>query len=212
MTRVDTIKRRADTILNDVLRSLFEEIDMAKLKREVKQLREAAPEFDPVQHADALAKRTAMRCAAAGAMTGLPAGLLAIATLGADLAYLIYQQFRLVLGIATIYGYEPSNRERISEAVTCMAYGSGVGLGKQGIAAMLESAAAETGVIGERIGARIVREGFGRAIPVVGAISGGMMNYFAVRAIGRATIRYYESQIDPGLAEEIWAEGDREHA
>src|SRR5256886_11506586 len=54
--------------------------------------------------------RTALRCAAAGAVTGLPSGLVAIGTLGADLAYLIFQQFRLILGVATVYGHEPSHR------------------------------------------------------------------------------------------------------
>jgi hypothetical protein len=34
----------------------------------------------------------------------------------------------------------------------------------------------------------------------------------SVRAAGNAAIRYYESRVDPELAEEIWAEGDREHA
>ena len=31
-------------------------------------------------------------------------------------------------------------------------------------------------------------------------------------AVGRSAIRYYESLLDPKVAEEIWAEGDREHA
>ena len=73
-------------------------------------------------------------------MTGLPSGLIAIGSLGADLAYLMYQQFRLIVGIATIYGHEPSHRERFHEAVSCLAYASGVGIGKQGIATLFESA------------------------------------------------------------------------
>ena len=34
----------------------------------------------------------------------------------------------------------------------------------------------------------------------------------SVRAVGRTAIRYYESLIDQEMADEIWAEGDREHA
>ena len=49
-------------------------------------------------------------------------------------------------------------------------------------------------------------------VPFVGAISGGALNYRAVRAVARAAIKYYESRVDPEVAEEIWAEGDREHA
>jgi hypothetical protein len=49
-------------------------------------------------------------------------------------------------------------------------------------------------------------------IPLVGALSGGALNYVSVRAVGRAAIRYYDSRVDPGTADEIWEEGDREHA
>ena len=83
---------------------------------------------------------------------------IAIGTLGADLAYLVFQQFRLILGIATIYGHEPSQRERFAEAMSCLAYASGVGIGKQGIATMLESATMEGGIVAEKIGAHFLRE------------------------------------------------------
>lgn len=212
MVKVKNLKQRADTVFFDVFQSLFEEIDTRKLKAEVDDLRSRAPEFDPAQHAVILARRTAIRCAATGALTGLPSGFLALATLGADLAYLVFQQFRLILGIATIYGHEPTHRERFNEALACLAYGSGLTLGKQGLAAVLESAAVEGGIIAERIGTRFVSERVARVVPFLGSISAGTLNYFAVRAVGRATIRYYDAKIDPFLAEEIWQEGDREHA
>lgn len=212
MVKAKDIKRLADQVLEEVFRSMFEEIDTDKLRKEIEELRESAPEYRQAQHARVLARRTAIRCAAAGAVTGLPLGLAAIGTLGADLAYLVYQQFRLVLGIATIYGYEPTSRERFSEALACLAYGSGVGVGKQGIAAMLGSASVEGGVIAEKIGARFLRERLAKVIPLVGVISGGALNYAAVYAVARGAIRYYDSIVDPDTAAEIWAEGDREHA
>ena len=192
MPTVTSLKRRADSLLEDVFRALFEEIDTDKIRGEVKALRETAPSFAPEEHARTLARRTAIRCAAAGAVTGLPLGFLAVGTLGADLAYLMYQQFRLVLGIATIYGHEPSGRERFSEVLSCLAYSSGAGLGKQGIG--------------------LLRERFARAVPFVGAVSGSALNYAAVHAVARNAIRYYESRVETRLADEIWAEGDREHA
>ena len=200
------IKRRADNVLEEVFRSLFEEIDTDKLRREVDALREAAPDFKAAQHARTLGRRTAIRCAAAGAVTGLPLGLAAIGTLGADLAYLMYQQFRLILGIASIYGHDLSSRERFSEAVSCLAYATGVGAGKQGIA-LLGSAS-----VIEKISQRAVREQLTKLVPFVGIVTGGALNYVSVKAVARAAIRYYESLIEPDLAEEIWAEGDREHA
>jgi hypothetical protein len=212
MGRARRIKKRADGVLEEIFRSMFEEINTDKLKAEIEALKASAPDYHASEHAQTLARRTAIRCAAAGAMTGLPSGLLALGTLGADLAYLVYQQFRLILGIATIYGYEPSQRERFTEALSCLAYSSGVGIGKQGIATMLESASIEGGMVAEKIGTRFARDRMAKIIPFVGAVSGGALNYFSVRAVGKAAIRYYESRIDPGLADEIWVEGDREHA
>jgi uncharacterized protein (DUF697 family) len=212
MGKARELKRRADSFLEEMFRSLFEEIDTDRLRREVDALRLAAPEFEPAALARTLVRRTAIRCAAAGAVTGLPSGLVAIGTLGADLAYLIFQQFRLVLGVATIYGHEPTARERFSEAVSCLAFVSGVGIGKQGIATMLESATVEGGMVAERIGEKFARDRLAKVIPFVGALSGGALNYFSVRAVGRAATKYYESRVDPGLAEEIWSDGDREHA
>jgi len=212
MGKARELKRRADSFLEEVFRSLFEEIDTDKLRREVETLKTAAPDFEPAEHARTLIRRTAIRCAAAGAVTGLPSGLIAIGTLGADLAYLVFQQFRLVLGVATVYGHEPTHRERFNEALSCLAYVSGVGIGKQGIATVLESATVEGGVVAERIGERFARDRLAKVVPFVGALSGGALNYLAVRAVGRAAIKYYESRVDPAVADEIWAEGDREHA
>lgn len=212
MPATRTLKNRADRVLIEVFRSLFEEIDIRKLRHEVAAIQRDNPDWEPREHARVLSRRTALRCAATGAMTGLPSGMLAVATLGADLAYLVYQQFRLILGIATIYGEEPKAKERFTEALACIAYGSGVGLGKQGMSALLESASSHGALLADRIGSRILAERLGRIVPVVGAVSGGAVNFFVVRAIARATIRYYESRVDPLLADEIWNEGDREHA
>jgi hypothetical protein len=212
MGKARRMKKRADRMLEDVFRALFEEIDTEKIRREVYVLRTAADDFQPIEHARALTRRTAIRCAAAGAVTGLPSGLLAIGSLGADLAYLMYQQFRLILGIATIYGHEPSGRERFSEVLSCLAYSSGVGIGKQGLASVLESATMGGGFVAERLGARFARQRLSKMVPIVGAVSGGVLNYAAVRAVGRTAIRFYEGRVDGDVAEEIWAEGDREHA
>lgn len=198
MSKARRVKERADNVLEEVFRSLFEEIDTEKIRQDVEKLRARAPEFRPVDHARVLVRRTAIRSAAVGAITGLPSGLLAIGSLGADLAYLMFQQFRLIVGIAVIYGHEPSHRERFTEALSCLAYVSGVAVGKQGLA--------------QTIGTRFMRDRLSKAIPFVGAISGGALNFISVSAVGRAAIRYYEGVVDPGLADEIWEDGDREHA
>lgn len=212
MSKAKDLKKRADTVLEEIFRSMFEEIDTDKLRKEVEELRERAPDWAPARHARMLTRRTAIRCAAAGAVTGLPLGFAAIGTLSADLAYLVYQQFRLILGIATLYGHEPSSRERFGEALSCLAYASGVGAGKQGIAAVLGSASVTGGMLAEKIGTRVMREQLTKIVPFIGVFSGGALNYAAVLAVSRSAVRYYGSLVDPEVAEEIWSEGDREHA
>jgi len=127
MGKARDLKKRADSMLEEVFRSLFEEIDTEKIRLDVAALKESSPEFHSDAHARLLVRRTALRCAAAGAVSGLPGGLIAIGSLGAELAFLVFQQFRLILGIATVYGHEPSQRERFAEAMSCLAYASGVG-------------------------------------------------------------------------------------
>jgi hypothetical protein len=212
MRNVRELKKRADSMLEEVFRSLFEEIDTEKIRHDVAALKERTPDFHEHDHARMLVRRAALRCAAAGAVSGLPSGVIAIGTLGAELAYLVFQQFRLILGIATVYGHEPSQRERFAEAFSCLAYASGVGIGRQGIATVLESATIEGGVIAEKLGANFFRERLAKMIPFVGVVSGGALNYVSVRAVGRAAIRFYESQIGAIEADAIWADGDREHA
>jgi hypothetical protein len=212
MGKVRRLKQRADSMLEEVFRSLFEEIDTEKIRRDVAALKESEPDFHSRDHARRLVRRTALRCAAAGAVSGLPSGLFALGSLGAELAFLVFQQFRLIVGIATVYGHEPTQRERFAEAMSCLAYASGVGIGKQGIATMLESATMEGGVIAEKLGTNFFRERLAKAIPFVGVFSGGALNYVSVRTVGRAAIKFYEAQIDAVVADEIWADGDREHA
>ncbi|MGZ5472332.1 MAG: EcsC family protein [Thermoanaerobaculia bacterium] len=212
MSRARDLKKRADSVLEEIFRSMFEEIDTGKLRKEVEELRASAPDWAPMRLVRVLTRRTAIRCAAAGAVTGLPLGIAAIGTLTADVAYLVYQQFRLILGIATIYGHEPSSRERFTEALACLAYASGVGAGKQGIAALLGSATVSGGMIAEKIGTRVMRDRLTKIVPFVGVLSGGALNYVAVVAVSRSATRYYDSLIDPEVADEIWSEGDREHA
>lgn len=193
---LDVMKRRADSVLEEVFRALFEDIDVNKVRAEVEALRKSAPDFSPARHSRTIARRTAIRCAAAGAVTGIPLGLASIGTLGADLAYLVFQQFRMVLGIAAIYGHDLTKRERFNEALSCLAYATGLGAGKQGLA-MLGS---------------LMRDRITKVVPFVGVVSGGAINYAAVYAVARHAIRYYDSRVDDAVAEEIWAEGDREHA
>ena len=54
MGKVRQLKKRADSLLEEVFRSLFEEIDTDKIRRDIAALKGGAPDFQPVDHANML--------------------------------------------------------------------------------------------------------------------------------------------------------------
>src|SRR5207237_2699389 len=97
--------------------------------------------------------------------------------------------------------HEPARRQRFHDALSWLAYASRVGIGKKGIATVLESF--EGSAIAEKIGTRFMRERLAKVIPFVGALSGGALNFMSVRAVGRAAIRLYDSLIVTDVGEGI---------
>ena len=139
-------------MLEEVFRSLFEEIDTDKLRREVENAQGAAPEFEPAEHAqDARPPhRDPLRRRRRGNRPAQrPPG---------------HRHARRRSGLPRLPAVPPGPRhghdlrpraharERFTEALSCLAYVSGVGIGKQGIATVLESATIEGGVVAEKIG------------------------------------------------------------
>jgi hypothetical protein len=154
--------------------------DEAAVARRVERLRRRHPGLSRDELAERLIRRTAVQCAAIGALTGAPAAWLGAAPLAADLPFHVLALARLALGIAMIYRRRPDLGERGLSAAGSLALGAGAG-------------ALRAGAV------KLVRRALGRrrssaAAPVLGALAGGALAYGAVMSFGRAARDHYRGR------------------
>lgn len=176
-----------------LLRRLVRDLDRERLAAEVQRFKRKNAELELDLQAAKLVRRTARRCALVGALASAPAGWLAIAALAPDLSYLISQQSRLVFSLSVLYGRDPSAAERMAEVALCLTAGMGTELAREAILEGIERG------LSSRLLSRALRkagsEGLERlalrSVPVAGAVAGGAINYWAVKGVGNAAIRYY---------------------
>jgi hypothetical protein len=186
-------REKGDGHFYKLLEKLFKEIDQDSIQAEVAALREAKPELSREQLAEHMTKKAAVRVASVGAAAGIPGGPLAVLAMAPDIFNLVLQQSRLVLSIAFLYDRKPHMKQRFKEVLATLAVATGASGARLGARLLvvkgLERAAA----------ARIARKIFGRFLirripavaPLLGTVAGGTINYFSVRAVGRAAVRFY---------------------
>lgn len=182
----------------DLLEKLFKEIDQDSIQAEVTALREAKPELSREQLAAYLTKKAAVRVASVGAAAGIPGGALAVLAMAPDIFNLVLQQSRLVLSIAFLYDRKPHLRQRFKEVMATLAVATGASASRLGARALvskgLERAAA--GKIARKIFGRVLMRRVPALAPILGTVAGGTINYFSMRAVGRAAVSYYSGK-DP---------------
>ena len=146
--------------------------DEAAASRQVERLRARHPAFSRDQLARALIRRTALRCAAVGALTGAPAAWLGATALAADLPFQAVEMARLAMGLAMIYRRRPDLSER------ALAAGAGAGL------------AAGTGALRaasvKLVYAAFRRRGPAGTAPILGGLAGAGLAYLAASVLGKA--------------------------
>lgn len=191
-----TARRDASSRLYDLLEKLFKEIDQESIRAEVAALRRAKPRHSRSELADHLTKKAAVRVASVGAAAGIPGGALGVLAMAPDIFNLVLQQSRLVLSIAFLYGKKPRVKERFREVLATLAVATGASAGRQGarllIAKGIERAAA--GKLARRIFGRFLVRRLPMAVPLIGTLTGGTINYFSMRAVGNAARKYYEAK------------------
>ena len=154
--------------------------DEAAVARRVERLRERHPSLSRDELAERLIRKTALQCAAVGALTGAPGAWLGAAPIGADLPFHALALARLALGIAVIYRRRPDLGERGLGAAGSLAVGAGAGLLRSGAI-------------------QLVRRALGRrrssgAAPILGALAGGAIAYGAVLSFGHAARDHYRGR------------------
>jgi hypothetical protein len=156
-------------------RGVLDEANREEVASRVEHLRRRYPRASRDALARRLVRRTALQCAATGALLAGPAAYFGAIPFGSGLAQQISALNRLVLALAALYGRPTSGKDRVA----------GV---SAGVAAGLSSEILRQGIV------RLLREAFPRrpgARTFVGAVIGGVLGYGAALAIG-------------GLAQEVF--------
>jgi hypothetical protein len=179
-----------------LLQNLFKEIDQQSIEAEVIALRAAKPEMTRQELALHLTKKAAVRVASVGAAAGIPGGPLGVLAMAPDIFNLVLQQSRLVLSIAFLYDEKPGLEERFKEVLATLAVATGASAGRQ-VSRLLITKGVEHAAAG-----KIARKIFGRFLvrrlpavaPILGTVAGGTINYFAMRSVGKAAVKFYSEK------------------
>ena len=198
----------------DLLQKLFKEIDQESIHADIEELRREKPEMSREQLAAHLTKRASMKVAGVGAAAGIPGGALGVLAMAPDIFNLVVQQSRLVLSIAFLYDRKPDIHERFREVLAVLALSAGASASSRGarvlIAKGLERAAA--GKLARRIFGRALARKLPSAAPLLGTVAGGAINYFSMRAVGRAAVALYSGDAEKAEAVAAMAEPEPEAA
>lgn len=180
----------------DLLERLFKEIDQDSIQAEVQGLKKAKPEMTREQLAAHLTKKASVRVASVGAAAGIPGGALAVLAMAPDIFNLVLQQSRLILSIAFLYDEKPNMKQRFKEVLATLAVATGASAGRLGVRLLLtkglEKSAAKK--LAKRIFGTVLARRLPTVAPLIGTVAGAGINYFSMRAVGKAAVAFYREK------------------
>lgn len=173
-----------------MIRRASSDLDLDRLRSEVDRFCRRHPDLTTRQKGHRMIAATARRAAAVGAVASLPPGWFAFAATAPELSALLVMQSRLVVGLHLLYGGEPDPDERALEVLAGLASGAGIQVGRR-----LTARAAEE--VAKRLVLRLAGREATHAVPILGALAAGTLNYWAVRGVGRAVLARVERLYGP---------------
>lgn len=178
-----------------LLERLFKEIDQESIHAEVTALKKTKPEMSREQLADHLTKKASVRVAGVGAAAGIPGGPLAVLAMAPDIFNLVLQQSRLILSIAFLYDRKPGLRERFKEVLATLAVATGASAGRMGVRVLLETGLEKAAAkkLARKIFGRFLARRLPKIAPLIGTVAGASLNYFSMRAVGKAAVKFYSA-------------------
>ena len=179
----------AETFLKMVEKATTD-LDVESLRNDVRVLAEKHPGTTTREKGERLVTKAARRAAVLGGVAGIPPGWAALATAAPELTALLILQSRLIVSLHLLYGAPMEPKERALEVLLGLASGAGINVGRR-----LTTRAAEE--IAARLLARFVGREVSHLVPVLGAAAGAALNYGAVRAVGRASLKRVERLYGP---------------
>jgi hypothetical protein len=188
----------------------------------INKLRSDNPEFTNKQIAEKIVNEQSINSGLLGAVTGLGGLMTLPATIPIDLVKAYKIQAFTIRSIAYIYGYTPQNTDLKTDIFLLLSNGSIEDLKKLVITEALKAAPKYTSksftkyagktvikygmkgmkkqiakalwkVGGRKMAEKALQKSIGKAIPVVGAVVGGGMDWFTTQTVGKRAIEYYEN-------------------
>jgi len=186
----------------------FEYVDKKNVKKRVEKLKKKKKNMAPEDICRLLVKKKSRWCAAAGALSSLPASVPGLGTLVAaflgtafDIAAMGYFTAEMVLEVASCFNRRLDIPGTSREAVWVLASAVGAGAAGKGLAKAASaglSGPAFSGLLQRLLlaaGIRATRSTFLRIIPFAGMLAMGAVNYYTCQRLGSLIIEYYSLHI-----------------
>ena len=144
--------------------------DEEQLDLEIRKMRERHPEADARELADRLVARTAAKCAVIGALASIPASVIPVLPLAADVSFQVRSLNVLALSIARVSRHRTTPVERAASAVGALAIAGAARVFRRGFVRGARSSLAKRSP---------------RLLPIAGALAGAASGALAAWAPGR---------------------------
>ena len=173
-----------------LVRRASTDLDVERIRDGVLELSRRHPELSTRRKAALMVESSARKAALVGAAASVPPGWAAVAATAPELTTLIVLQSRMIVGLHLLYGAELDPEERALEVVAGLAAGAGLSVGRRLTVGLAESLAT-------RLAARAAGRPLAHLIPLAGIAASAVLNYAAVRAVGRAVVARVERRWGP---------------
>ena len=150
----------------------------------------------PVAELDSIARQTVRGAMKMAGAEGAGLGLGGFATVVPDAGILTAITLRMVQKLSLIYGFEYNTDEEVAELWIAAATAAGLDLTKD----VLEKTVLKNFVerviarMAERLSAEFAEKAVARAVPVLSAVVGAVMNYYFVRAWGNRALAHFRQR------------------
>ena len=173
-----------------LVRRASTDLDVERIRDGVRELSRRHPDLSTRRKAALMVESSARKAALVGAAASVPPGWAAVAATAPELTTLIVLQSRMIVGLHLLYGAELDPEERALEVVAGLAAGAGLSVGRRLTVGLAESLAT-------RLAARDAGRPLADLIPLAGMAASAVLNYAAVRAVGRAVVVRVERRWGP---------------
>jgi|GEM_PF-910020 len=218
---ISVVEKSIESLIDWIIAS-----DIHEIRKYIEKIRSNNPGFNNRQIAEAIVRNQSLNSGLLGAITGA-GGLIALpATIPFDLVKAWKIQAFTIRCIAEVYGYNSDTTDLKTDIFLILSNSSVESIKKFVVAVSLKylpKIAVQLGgktlrnyalrsvpnilrgaiwkLGGRNIAEKALQKSMGKAIPVLGAVVGGGMDWFTTQAVGKVAIEYYENSVSKWVSD-----------